>query len=175
VLWRCWLGSRKGIRPVKTLGGLWGGGTVSAVGVAPTRTVGTSGSIIFPCSIKIQNTGGRETQHSPMLRQKAECFFWYRPTRVVPEQRPLNGCCSSSLCHLWSHVRSGSDHKATYVMLKCTHWQWIITCRHFCMTFCYLHTSYAGKAGIVFGGVSVCICMATQKLENYWSEIGVSW
>jgi len=28
-----------------------------------------------------------------MLRQKAECFFWYRPTRVVPEQRPLNGCC----------------------------------------------------------------------------------
>jgi len=24
-----------------------------------------------------------------MLRQKAECFFWYRRTRVVPEQRPL--------------------------------------------------------------------------------------
>jgi len=24
-----------------------------------------------------------------MLRQKAECFFWYRPTRVVPEQRPV--------------------------------------------------------------------------------------
>ena len=21
-----------------------------------------------------------------------ECFFWYRPTRVVPDQRPLNGC-----------------------------------------------------------------------------------
>jgi len=20
------------------------------------------------------------------------CFFWYRPTRIVPEQRPLNGC-----------------------------------------------------------------------------------
>jgi len=26
------------------------------------------------------------------LKQKAECFFWYRPTLVVPEQRPLNGC-----------------------------------------------------------------------------------
>jgi len=27
-----------------------------------------------------------------------ECFFWYRPTRVVPDQRPLNGrcCCSFS-------------------------------------------------------------------------------
>jgi len=24
-----------------------------------------------------------------------ECSFWYRPTRVVPDQRPLNGrCCS---------------------------------------------------------------------------------
>ena len=22
-----------------------------------------------------------------------ECFFWYRPTRVVPDTRPLNGCC----------------------------------------------------------------------------------
>jgi len=22
---------------------------------------------------------------------KAECFFWYRPTWVFPEQRPLNG------------------------------------------------------------------------------------
>ena len=21
-----------------------------------------------------------------------ECFFWYRPTRVVPEKEPLNGC-----------------------------------------------------------------------------------
>ena len=21
-----------------------------------------------------------------------ECFFWYRPTRVVPDQGPLNGC-----------------------------------------------------------------------------------
>jgi len=22
-----------------------------------------------------------------------ECFFWYRPTRVVPDIRPSNGCC----------------------------------------------------------------------------------
>ena len=22
-----------------------------------------------------------------------ECFFWYQPTRVVPDQRPLNGRC----------------------------------------------------------------------------------
>jgi len=35
---------------------------VSLVGVAPTQTVSTSASIIFPCSIKIQKTGGGETQ-----------------------------------------------------------------------------------------------------------------
>jgi len=37
-------------------------GVVSPAGVAPTRTVGTSASIIFPRSIKIQKTGGGETQ-----------------------------------------------------------------------------------------------------------------
>ena len=27
-----------------------------------------------------------------------ECFFWYRPTRVVPEERPLNSCvCVASV------------------------------------------------------------------------------
>jgi len=29
-----------------------------------------------------------------------ECvsFFWYRPTRVVPDQRPLNGCVCVCVC-----------------------------------------------------------------------------
>jgi len=47
---------------VENLGGCGGGGAVSPVGVVPTQTVGTSASIIFPCSIKIQKTGGGETQ-----------------------------------------------------------------------------------------------------------------
>jgi len=45
------------------------------------------------------------TQHSPMLRQKAECFFWYRLTRVVPEQRPLNGCCCWLLVSYFMLIR----------------------------------------------------------------------
>ena len=28
----------------------------------------------------------------------SECFFWYRPTRVVPHQRPLNGCVCMCVC-----------------------------------------------------------------------------
>ena len=27
-----------------------------------------------------------------------ECFFWYRPTRVVPVQRTLNGCVCVCAC-----------------------------------------------------------------------------
>ena len=31
------------------------------------------------------------------------CFFWYRPTRVVPDQRPLNGrCCCCRLFLVFS-------------------------------------------------------------------------
>ena len=26
-----------------------------------------------------------------------ECFFWYWPTRVLPDQRPLNGCVCMSM------------------------------------------------------------------------------
>jgi len=33
-----------------------------------------------------------------------ECFFWYRPTRVVPDKRPLNGCCCWQWCNLWLPV-----------------------------------------------------------------------
>ena len=27
-----------------------------------------------------------------------ECFFWYQPTRVIPDKRPLNGCCCCCCC-----------------------------------------------------------------------------
>jgi len=30
-----------------------------------------------------------------------ECFFWYRPTRVVPDQRPLNGRCLRDFMHIY--------------------------------------------------------------------------
>jgi len=52
------VGRQEGHWPVKkTLGGCGGVGAV-----APTRTVDISACIIFPCSIKIQKTGGGETQ-----------------------------------------------------------------------------------------------------------------
>jgi len=44
VLCHCWLGGRKGIRPVKN-GGLWRCALVSPDGVAPSRMVGVSASV----------------------------------------------------------------------------------------------------------------------------------
>jgi len=61
-LWNGWLAEGSDSKMHHYLINLWGWGAVSPVGVAPTRTVGTSASIIFPCSIKIQKTGGGETQ-----------------------------------------------------------------------------------------------------------------
>jgi len=39
--------------PLSSMGSYGGGGTISSDGMAPTRTVGSSASIIFPCSAKI--------------------------------------------------------------------------------------------------------------------------
>jgi len=48
--------------------------------------------------------------------QKAECFFWYRPTRVVPEQRPSNGGSSSS--YKWSKSYTQTCHQNFEKLLK---------------------------------------------------------
>ena len=40
-----------------------------------------------------------------------ECFFWYRPTRFVPDKRPLNGCycCCLSICLSVPSIDCSSD------------------------------------------------------------------
>jgi len=45
VLWRCWLGGRKGIRPIKNMGGWWRWALVSQDGVAPSQMVSVSASV----------------------------------------------------------------------------------------------------------------------------------
>ena len=56
VLWRYWLGGRKGIWPVKNMGEWWRWALVSLDGVVPSRMVGVSASVIFPCTIKFRNS-----------------------------------------------------------------------------------------------------------------------
>ena len=43
-----------------------------------------------------------------------ESSFWYRPTRVVPDQRPLNGRCI--IIYIAKHPRA-----SYFVLHKCPH------------------------------------------------------
>ena len=76
VLWRCWLGGRKGIRPVKNE--WWGVGVV----VCLEWGAGLHMAQLIHC-------------HSLSLapiKSRLVLPFWYRLTQVVLEKRPLNGC-----------------------------------------------------------------------------------
>ena len=82
VLWHCWLGGRKGIRPVKKLSA-----GVLAVVICLERGAHLHMAQLMPlpltvsCSSKIQ----------------IGLPFWYRLTWVVPDKGPLNGC----VCDMW--------------------------------------------------------------------------
>ena len=74
VLWRWWLGGRKGIRPVKTE--WWGAGMVNCL----ERDADLHMAQLMPLPLTIS------------------CFklvlsFWYRLTQVVPEKRAIKWVC----------------------------------------------------------------------------------
>ena len=93
VLWRCWLGGRKGIRPVKKLNG----------GVLAWLSVWSDVQIcIWRCWCQC---------HSPSLASEKSRLvlpFWYRLTWVVPEKWPLNGCVYVRACVcVWINMLGG--------------------------------------------------------------------
>ena len=75
VLWRCWLGGRKGIQPVKKLSGgvlAWHSGARCRLAYGPA-----------------------DATHSLSLasvKSRLGLLFWYQLTWVVPEKGPLNRC-----------------------------------------------------------------------------------
>ena len=82
MLRRCWLGGRKGIRPVKKLSG----------GVLAWLSVWS----------ELQTCIWLSWYHCHSLSLASVKFglvllFWYRLTRVVPEKGPLNGCVCMSI------------------------------------------------------------------------------
>ena len=77
MLWCCWLGGRKGIRPVKNL----------SDGVLAWSSVWS----------KMQTCIRPSWCHCHSLslasvKSRLVLPFWYRLTRVVPDKGPLNGC-----------------------------------------------------------------------------------
>ena len=83
VLWRCWLGGSKGIRPVKKL----------------------SGEVLAWLSVwsEVQTCICSSWCHCHSLslasvKSRLVLPFWYRLTWVVPEKWPLNGCVCVCVC-----------------------------------------------------------------------------
>ena len=77
VLWRCWLGGRKGIRSVK----IWVVGCLAWLSVwSEVQTC------IWPSWCHCHSLSLAPVKPRLVLP------FWYRLTQVVLEKRPLNGC-----------------------------------------------------------------------------------
>ena len=77
VLWRCWLGGRKGIRPVKNwVVGCWCG---YLSGVRAQTCIWPSWCHCHTLSLAT-------------VKSRLVIPFWYWLTRVVPGKGPLNGC-----------------------------------------------------------------------------------
>jgi len=96
VLWRCRLGGRKGMWPVKNMGGWWRWALLSPDGVAPSRMIGVSASVNLPLHHNVQKfssgTGspgwsrktGRKTVVCVCVCSSGQCL--------------LNVCCCVSVC-----------------------------------------------------------------------------
>ena len=78
VLWRCWLGSRKGIRPVKNE--WWGAGMV----ICLEQGADLHMAQLIPLPLTVWCLAS--------LKSRLVLPFRYRLTWVVPERGPLNGC-----------------------------------------------------------------------------------
>jgi len=105
VLWRCWLGGRKGIRPVKKL----------------------SGGVLAWLSdwSKVQTCIWLSWFHWHSLslasvKSRLVLPFWYWLTWVVPEKGPLNGCVCVFVTEL---LVTGMDRQRVYVVYRiCRIW-----------------------------------------------------
>ena len=82
VLWHCWLGGRKGVRPAKNSGGV-------LVWLSVWSEVQTC---IWPSWCLCHSLSLASVKSRLVLP------FWYRLTWVVPEKGPLNGCVCVCVC-----------------------------------------------------------------------------
>ena len=86
VLWRCWLGGRKGIRPVKKL---------SRVVLAWLSLWSKLQTCMWPSWCHCHSLSLASAESRLVLS------FWYQFTRVVPDRGPLNVC----VLHTHTHTR----------------------------------------------------------------------
>ena len=85
VLWCCWLGGRKGIRPVKKLSG----GMLVWLWLSVWSEVQTC---ILPSWCYCHSLS------LASVKSRLVFPFWYRLTRVAPDKGTLNGCVCVCVC-----------------------------------------------------------------------------
>ena len=90
----CWLGGRKGIRPVKTE--WWGAASAGMVSVWSEVQTCIRPSWCHCHSLSLAS-----------VKPRLVLPFWYRPTRVVPEKRAVKRVCVSLLLLLHFSVDIG--------------------------------------------------------------------
>jgi len=78
--------------PVHVNGAQFVANIVAGLIVSPEIALSPGGIRVPP-----YNNGSSDVRWSGWV-WVGECFFWYRPTRVVPDQRPLNGCVYVCVC-----------------------------------------------------------------------------
>jgi len=135
VLWRCWLGGRKGIRPVKS-GGWWRWALFSLDGVAPSWMVGASASVNLPLHHKFQKFSSG-TSSPGWSGKRAVKRFWcgggggggvmisYNLWRVIVVRHgscSLCGVCFVRYVFLFDKVLLMC--KARVIELACLHCDW---------------------------------------------------
>ena len=128
--------------------------------------------------------------HWPGWMWAGECFFWYRPTQVVPDKRPLNGCCCSintvllDMTYLWPHrCASFLNLKIvlliTYVYLMVVLYLRLSLCDAFlsmsCCVVIPLFGSWAGMSTAATIAHSSCIFVALYKHCSSCNHIGREW
>jgi len=100
VLWHCWLGGRKGIRPVKNLSG----GILAWLSVCSKMQ-----TCIWPSWCHCHSLSLASVKSRLVLP------FWYWLTWVVPEKGQLNGCVCVCVC-VWSEyfcLKTGASKRVS--------------------------------------------------------------
>jgi len=104
VLWRCWLGGRKGIRPVKNLSGV-----LAWLSVWSKMQTCINPSWCHCHSLSLAS-----------VKSRLVLPFWYRLTRVVPDKGPLNVCVRVFVCYWETEGAS----KTTISLFPGVYWLW---------------------------------------------------
>ena len=104
VLWRCWLGGRKGIRPVKNL----------SSGVLAWLSVWSEvQTCIWPSWCHCHSLS------LASVKSRLVLLFWYWLTRVVPDKEPLNGWVCVCVCVCIANVFTAESETFQTFLLIC--------------------------------------------------------